>query len=177
MTADKFVAEQIAPIFQADLKNHTATLLSPNLLRFSKGGSPMGRIDFMIHDGNLIVTGDYGFAIYSFAPDLTFESFSNFNLSYFASKATATEVGRLAKDWSERLASLQLEELDVHPHVKTQVGDALGDHGDQDSFRAKITELRSDGYDTYDVQDLGMHVHARTAVHLEALKLAIRRLT
>lgn len=172
-------------IIMSDLGKHTATKMSDTHIVFSKGDSKMGRLDFHLLNGNLVVLGDYGQAIYAFGADVEFESFADFNLSYFASKAVATEVGRLAKDWDSRLAEEEITQHrrdgDIDEGAASTMINSLGTHGTKADLHSTLLQMVNDGDIDGDsarlVDHVGDIVHLRTAIHLEALKKALESLT
>lgn len=55
----------------------------------------IGYMEFILYRSQLVVMGDYGYAIYRFSlPPITFKGLATLNIDYFKSKCEASEVGR-----------------------------------------------------------------------------------
>ena len=87
------------------IPNNPVNVFSPreNLI-WSKPGSSMYRVDYLVYGHHLVVVGDLGEAVYGWSERVTLEWIAKLDLDYFAGKCEASEKGRHYVQWSKEKA-------------------------------------------------------------------------
>jgi len=134
--------ERTAANNRSRFEDHVVTelLASPDtgtwVYQWSKPGTWVDGMRFVIHRGWLTVLGDLGEAVYQWSSRISPEFLSDLNFDYFRSKCQASEIGRKAEEFNadEGVAKLLREVKDAEAEerlswagtLKTMVGSLRG---------------------------------------------------
>jgi hypothetical protein len=171
-------------------KDHRATLHESvelagwkiECLRWQKPGSSDYRVDYMLRNGTLCVTGDLGEAIYEwYSPVDGLKWIAGLDIGYFHSKCLASEYGRGSKnyEWDEDKArgyiSRRLEEDKDYEGYERFIDADVPLHS---KFELEAWCHRNDPADVFDDEDwwewlpgCGHIIPVRTRAHLIGLKV------
>jgi hypothetical protein len=151
-------------------------------------------VEYLRVGNRLIVTGDIGDAIYWWSDKNDLHWVSQLDLSYFASKCTASEVGRLFHGWDEHKALRRVLELIAEEEERRQ------EDGDGTEIGLRDEFTKRGGYEAIYSRDawcawcpdnaaavfgeywfesvgaVGECIHMRCAGHLLGLKMAFEQI-
>lgn len=166
---------------------HTGSEGNMELLTWCKPGNSNYRIDYIMHNRYLIVTGDLGCAMYWWSGENDLRWVSQCSLGYFASKCEASENGRGYKEFNAE-------------HLRSQIEHELTsreENNDQDTTRIKFMDIRGFDYiydmyewigwiqangeevfgcDYWEIGLDGMRLNPRCESHLIGLKMAFEQI-
>lgn len=111
-----------------NFKNHIATInkfikvedegIDIEVLTWKEPETSSYMIKYIVTGNTLCVYGDLGEAIYRWSEKITFEWLSGLDLSYFAGKCKASEVGRDFKEWDQYQAFDRLKDFSKEGYFK-----------------------------------------------------------
>ena len=136
-----------------------------------------------IHMGNtLCVFGDLGEAIYRWSEPVTFEWLSNLDLSYFAGKCQASEVGRDFKEWDEHKALDAMKHFAKEKYFKwskfkeEERPNSLYDEREWEEWlRANGNDILGDYYWEW-AYGIGKTFNTRCVYHFVGLQMAMKQI-
>ena len=157
-------------------------------LVWAEDGTPNGRIEYVLAGGVLVVTGDFGAAVYQWGGQgmLDLETVAKFELDYFAEKCTASTIGLPFQEWSKTKAGQYIQAhfaqvLEVggkraHGKVMKAFADngglaAIEDREVWDRWLDQYGALAFPG-DWMDLGDIGERVHPWCRAHMAGLMSA-----
>jgi hypothetical protein len=76
---------------EQEFKEHELYLAADNVFTLKKPGTNHARMDFILNDNFLIVTGDYGCAVFWLTEKASIPSLANYNLGYLMSKLQCSD--------------------------------------------------------------------------------------
>ncbi len=187
-------------------KNHVATLgpfsnISGEKIQrllWKEPDTGICRIEYLLKDGLLIVTGDLGHAIYWWSdPRCSFEWLSKTGLGYFSSKCEASEAGRRYSEWDPKAVEQWIEEKEkdlladyaeddekgvmaawkeLKEHLEGS-GDSQADwHEALANYHDPEGREKALGDEWYEGLDAGKTTHARCYLHWKGIQMAMAQL-
>ena len=183
-----------------DFENHIATIdqfakfdanasedekinIGIEVLTWKNPGSYNYYVKYIVIGNTLCVYGDLGEAIYQWSENVTFEWVSNLDLSYFAGKCQASEVGRDFKEWSERKAREAMKHFEKEEYFKWS---KFEEEGGPEALYDKhewAEWLREHGYnilgeDYWDwAYGIGKQINTRCVYHFMGLQMAMKQVS
>lgn len=167
-------------------KNHRATLKDlgeVKILDWAEPGTCCRAIHYIIRSGNLIVTGDFYNAIYSWSEKVTFDFIANCDLWYFFSKFTMLSESK-PHEWSGEEALKEFKEYlenycdDMEKDKKAELleyaENCAPNESEWTAFLNDNSELLND--DDYTLYSAGNMMPWMIEYHLKGLRLAMEQL-
>lgn len=167
---------QFAKLAEDDIGNDV------EVLTWKKLNSCSYMVRYIVSGNTLCVYGDLGEAIYRWSANVTLNWMASLDLSYFAGKCCASEVGRDFREWNEEKALKILREFEQEEYFKWSKFEESG--GEMHLYNAEDWKewLREHGYsvlgeDFYEwAYDAGYQINTRCVYHFVGLQMAMKQI-
>lgn len=160
-------------------------VLGTEYLVWAEPGTPTGRLEYLLDGMTLLVTGDYGAAVYQWSGErgTRFElaDIAKFELDYLCEKCTASPVGLPFRQWFPDLAEKWLAEWfstgrsQAQRNVRFRQLHGLEALEQQEVWERWLRDYGGDifGEDAHELGDIGSRIHEWCRVHHRGLRTAL----